>query len=99
MNPMIGLRLTQIEEFAHDDLQRVSLEVDQDEQELLLGSMQESLATPTTSPLAGLAFDGLVRKIQSLIGPGESRQQQLKLRDGQSRERQESPSIALECCV
>jgi hypothetical protein len=71
MNPMIRLRLTEIDEFAHDHLQRVCLEVDQDEQELLLGSMQESLATPTSSPLAGLAFDGLVRKIQSLIGPGE----------------------------
>jgi hypothetical protein len=79
---MIRLRLTQIKEFAQDDLQRISLEVDQDEQELLLGSMQESLATPARSPLAGLAFDSLVRRIQSLIGPGEGRQQQLKLRDG-----------------
>ena len=59
MNPMIHLRLTQAKEFAHDDLKRIGLEVDQDKQELIFGSMQESFATPASGTLAGLALDGL----------------------------------------
>src|SRR5258708_5505165 len=96
---MIRLRLTQAQEFGHDDLQRISLQIDQDEQELLLRSMQKSLATPASSTSAALACDGSVRRIKSLIGLGEGRQQQLELRDGESRERQELPSIAPEYCI
>src|SRR3954447_11772143 len=99
MDPMIRLRLAQVEELALDDLQRIGLEVDQDEQELLLGSMQESLATSAGRTLAGLAGNGLVRGIQPLIGPAEGGQQPLELRDRQSCEGQKLPSIALECCI
>src|SRR4051794_21252764 len=98
MDPMIRLRLAQVEELALDDLQRIGLEVDQDEQELLLGSMQESLATSAGRTLAGLAGNGLVRGIQSWIGPAEGGQQPLELWDRQSCEGQELPSIALEFC-
>src|SRR4051794_36830674 len=98
MDPMIRLRLAQVEELALDDLQRIGLEVDQDEQELLLGSMQEPLATSAGRTLAGTAGNGLVRGIQSLIGPAEGGQQPLELWDRQSCEGQKLPSIALECC-
>src|SRR4051794_23809572 len=98
MDPMIRLRLAQVKEFAHDDLQRIGLEVDQEKQELLLGSVQGSLATSAGRTLAGTTGDGLVRGIQSLIGPAEGGQQPLELWDRQSCEGQELPSIALECC-
>jgi hypothetical protein len=35
--------LTQVKEFAHDGSKGISLEVDQDKQELIFGSMQEPL--------------------------------------------------------
>src|SRR3954447_15994125 len=98
MDPMIRLRLAQAKEFAHDDLQRIGLEVDQEKQELLLRSMQESLATSAGRTLAGLAGNGLVRGIQSLRGSAEGGQQPLVLWDRQSCEGQELPSIALEFC-
>src|SRR5947209_3884176 len=99
MDPMVRLRLAQVKEFAQDDLQRIGLEVDQEKQELLLGSVQGSLATSAGRTLAGLAGDGLVRGIQSLIGPAEGGQQPLELWDRQSCEGQELPSIALEFCI
>src|SRR6266567_2342611 len=99
LNPMIRLGLTQAKEFADDDLQRVGLEVGQDEQELLLGPMQQPLPTTARRTLAGLAFDGLARWVQPLIGPGESRQQLPELRHRQSRDGQELPPVALELRV
>src|SRR3954454_12699240 len=98
MDPMVRLRLAQVKEFAHDDLQRIGLEVDQEKQELLLGSVQGSLATSAGRTLAGTTGDGLVRGIQSLIGPAEGGQQPLELWDRQSCEGQKLPSIALEFC-
>ncbi|HYT94564.1 MAG TPA: hypothetical protein VEL76_37965, partial [Gemmataceae bacterium] len=97
--PRVCLGLTQGKEFAEDDLQRISLEVDQEEEELLLGSMQQSLATAAGGTPAGLAFDRWVGGVQPLLGPGEGRQQQLEFRDRQSGAGQELPPIALELCV
>src|SRR3954451_11637060 len=96
MDPVIRLRLAQVKEFAQDDLQRIGLEVDQYEQGFLLRSMQESLAPSAGRTLAGLAGNGLVGRIQSLIGPAEGGQQPLELWDRQSGEGQELPPIALE---
>src|SRR5258707_12616791 len=93
---MIRLRLAQVKELAHDDLQRIGLEIDQDKQELLLWSMQESLATSAGRTLAGLAGNGLVREIQSLIGLAEGSQQPLELWYRKSCEGRKLPSIALE---
>src|SRR3954452_7844176 len=81
MDPMVRLRLAQVKEFAHDDLQRIGLEVDQEKQELLLGSVQGSLVPSAGRTLAGTTGDGLVRGIQSLIGPAEGGQQPLELWD------------------
>src|SRR3954467_5113209 len=77
MDPMIRLRLAQVKEFAQDDLQRIGLEVDQYEQGFLLRSMQESLAPSAGRTLAGLAGNGLVGRIQSLI---EARQKAVNSR-------------------
>src|SRR3954447_22182532 len=98
MDPMIRLRLAQVKEFAQDDLQGIGLEVDQDKQELLLRSMQVSLATSAGRTLAGIAGNGLVGGIQSLRGPAEGSQQPLELWDRPSCEGQKPPSIALEFC-
>ena len=46
MNPIVHLRLTQSEEFAHDDLKGIGLEVDQDKQQLLFRRVQRPLAPP-----------------------------------------------------
>jgi hypothetical protein len=60
MNPIIHPGQTQVEEFGHDRLERIGLEVDQQKQELILGLLQSPFATPTNSTLARLAFGGLV---------------------------------------
>jgi hypothetical protein len=83
MDPIVHPRLTEAEEFAHKDLQGIRLEIDEEKQEFLFRGMQSALASSTGRPLAGLACQGLVRGIQSLIGPREGGQQKLKLRKGQ----------------
>ena len=97
MNPIVHLRLTQVKEFAHDDLKGIGLEVDQDKQELIFGPLQEPLATPASRTLAGLAFGGLVCGIESLIGPWKGSQQKLELRERQAREGQKLSAVGLEC--
>ena len=99
MNPIVHARLTQAKEFAHDDLKGISLEVDQEEQQLIFRPMQDSLAASASGPLAGSICSGLVLGIQSLIGRREGGQQKLKLRERQAGEGQKLPTIALECCV
>ena len=54
VNPIVRSRLAQLEKFAHEGLQRIGLEVDQQEQEFLLGRMQGSFAAPASQPLTGL---------------------------------------------
>jgi hypothetical protein len=80
MNPIVHLRLTQIKEFAHDDLKRIGLEVNQDKQEFIFWPMQASLATPASETLTGLTLGSLVYGIESLIRPWKGSQQKLKLR-------------------
>jgi hypothetical protein len=53
MDPIVHTRLTQAKEFAHEDLERIRLEIDQEEEYLLLGAMQDSLAASAGAPLAG----------------------------------------------
>ena len=73
MNPMIHLGRTQVKEFAHDRLKRMGLEVDQKEQELILGLLQSPLATPAHSTLSRLACGGLVGGVELQIRLGEGR--------------------------
>jgi hypothetical protein len=80
MNPIVHLWLTQIKEFAHDDLKRIGLEVDQDKQEFIFWQLQESLATSASGALAGLTLRGLVGGKASQTRPWEGSQQKLKLR-------------------
>ena len=97
MNPIVHLRLTQIKEFAHDDLKGISLEVDQDKQEFIFEPMQESLATPASGTLTGLARSGLVCGIESLISPWKGSQQNLKLRERQASQGQKLSAVGQEC--
>jgi hypothetical protein len=99
VNPVVHGRLAHAEEFGHHDLQRIGLQVDEDEQQLLLRRMQCPLAPATSGPLAGLACQGLVGGVGRLIGPGKGRQEQLKLRKGQPGEGQALPTITLDCWV
>jgi hypothetical protein len=80
MNPVVHPWLTQVKEFAHDDLKGIGLEVNQDKQELVFWPMQASLATPASGTLTGLTLGGLVCGIESLISPWKGSQQKLKLR-------------------
>ena len=84
MNPIVHLRLAQTKELAHDNLKGISLEVNQNKQELIFWPMQEPLAPPASGTLTGLTFTGLVCRIESLIGLRKDRQQKLKLRESQA---------------
>src|SRR5262249_37502012 len=96
MNPIIHPGLTQVKEFAHDRLQRIGLEVDQQKQELILGLFKAPLATPANRTLARLAFGGSVGGVELLIRLGECSQQTLELRERQARESQKLSAVGLE---
>jgi hypothetical protein len=98
INPMVHPRLTQTEEFGHDNLQWIRLEVNQDEQQFLFGGMQSPLAPCPGRPLPGLAYQVVVRAISFLIGPDERRQEELELRKRQSCEGNALSAIALDVC-
>src|SRR4051794_23847106 len=76
--PLMGL--TQVKEFAHDGLKGISLEVDQDKQELIFGSRQEPLAAPANRTSPGLTLGGLACRMDSLMGPWKGCQQTFNLR-------------------
>ena len=99
MDPRVHGRLTQTEEFPHDDLQRISLEIDEEKQQLLLGGMKCPPASSASRPLAGSACRGPVSGIQSLIRASEGGQQEPKLREREPGEGQELPTITLKFCI
>ena len=66
-------RLTQAEEFSHDDLQGISPEIDEEEQQLLLGGMKCPPAAPASRPSAGSACRSPIRGIELLIRASEGR--------------------------
>ena len=99
MNPIMHPGLTQVKGFAHDRLQRIGLEVDQEKQELILGLLQPPFATAANSTLAGLAAGGLVCGVEFLIRLGEGSQQALELRERQARESQKLSPVSLKCFV
>ena len=99
MNPIIHPGQTQVEEFGHDRLERIGLEVDQQKQELILGLLQSPFATPANRTPARLAFGGLVCGVELLLRLGEGRQQTLELRERQARESQKLSAVGLECFV
>jgi hypothetical protein len=99
MNPIIHLGRTQVKEFAHDCLQRIGLEVDQQKQELILGLLQPPFATAANGTLAGLACGGLVGGVEPLICLGKGSQQALELRERQARESQKLSPVSLKCFV
>jgi hypothetical protein len=80
-------------------LERIGLEVNQQEQELILGLLQSPLATTANRTLARLAFGSLVGGIEALIRLGKGSQQQLELRERQAREGQKLSPVSLKCFV
>src|SRR5437764_8102825 len=99
MNPIIHLGRAQVKEFAQDGLKRIGLEVDQKEQELVLGLLQSPFATAAHRTLSRLAFGGLVCWIALLIRLGKGGQQALELRERQARESQTLSAVGLKCLV
>src|SRR5690349_1074393 len=99
MNPIIDPGRTQVKEFTQDGLQRIGLEVDQKEQELILGLRQAPFATSANSTLSRLAFSRLVGGVVLLIRLGKGSQQSLELRKRQARESQKLPAIGPKCLV
>src|ERR1700722_284581 len=95
VNPIVGSRLAQLKKFAHQGLQRIGLEVDQKEQEFLLGRGQVSFTASPSQPSTGLMSQSLVSRIHTVVGPCEGSQQQLKLRKRQAGEGQKLPTIIL----
>src|SRR5258708_2343057 len=81
VNPKVRSLLTQIEEFAHEDLQGISLEIDENKQQFLFRAMQYAMAASSRKPLAGAACKGLLRGKKRLIGTCEGRQEPLKLQN------------------
>ena len=68
----------QAEEFRHEHLQRVGLEIDQEEQEFLFRASQHSRPSGSGGALAGPACHGPVGGVQVFVGPGKGRQQEFK---------------------
>src|SRR5947209_20469499 len=86
MQPIVHSLLTQLKEFTHEDLQRIRLEIDQQEQQLLFWEMQYTMTTSARKPLAGTASQRLMRGVQPIIGATEGCQENLKLLQRQTRE-------------
>src|SRR5262245_1258166 len=99
MGPIIHRGRTQAKEFAQDCLERIGLEVDQKDQELILGLLQSSLAACANSTLSRLAFGGLVCGVVGLIRLGKGSQQTSELRERQARESQKRSPVSLKCVV
>ena len=99
MNPIIHLGRAQVKVFAQDCLKRIGLEVDQKEQELILGLLQSPFATAAHRTLPRLAFGGLVCGVVLLIRLGKGSQQTLELRERQAGESQKPSAVVLECFV
>ena len=86
--PVVHPRLAQPEEFGHDDLEGVGLEVDQHEQQFLFRPVQHPLAAAPGAPLTGPARRRPAGGAQLLAGACEAGQQGLKFGGRQARERQ-----------
>src|SRR5690242_16188557 len=53
LNPVVHAGLTEVEEFGHDGLEGVGLEIDQQKQQFLFGQMQGALTAASGRSLAG----------------------------------------------
>lgn len=82
MNPVVGARLTHAEQLAHYDLQRVGLQIDQDEEQLLLTCPEGAAPPAAGQALALVSGHGLLTFIHAPVGFGERREQSLELLEG-----------------
>ena len=71
MDPVVHGRLSQAEELAHEDLDGISLEIDQEEEQLLLGGMKCPPAPAASGPSAGSTCCGPIRGMEPLIRASE----------------------------
>ena len=70
--PVVHPRSAQAEEFGHEYLQRVGLEVDQEEQQLLPRFVERPGAAPAGAALAGAARRRAVHGVQALAAAREN---------------------------
>ena len=96
VDPVVHGRLAQPEQFAHEHLERVRLQVDQDEQQLLLRAAQDRPAAPAGLPKAGSARRRPVGATPPPICPREAAQQQVELGERQPREGKELAAVVSE---
>ena len=75
MHPGVGLGLAQLEWQAVHGLQRIRLLIDEDEEQLVCHLRQGACGAAANLPLAHLAVEGLVRRIEYGIGRGKRWQQ------------------------
>ena len=79
MNPIVALWLAQIELQAVHGLQRMSLLVDEEEEQLVFPLRQDAFGAAAALALASLAFPGLVWRREDGIGRHKGRQHTRKL--------------------
>src|SRR6267143_7017310 len=79
MNPIVALRLTQLELQPVHRLQRIGLLVDKDEEQLIFHVRQNAFGAAAALALAYLAFPGLVWRIVYSIGGSKGRPYTRKL--------------------
>ena len=94
VQPVVDTRLTQAEQLGHNGLQRIRLEVDQHEQQLLVRAGQGPSTAPTGAALTWLPGQGLEGfGIMAVVGLAKGGQQEVELREGQTGERQKLSRI------
>ena len=89
MEPVIRLGGADAEELPQHDLKWVGLEVDQQEQEFVLAGRQDTVPPCSEPALPRLTVGGLIKRVDTIVSPLESRQEIPELGKRQARHRQE----------
>ena len=93
LDPPVHPRLTQPKDLAQQRLPRIGLLVHQAKQQFLLCRPQLPFASPSTLSFAALPVRSFVPRVLSHIGSAKRLMQRRKLFVGQTRQRQQSPSV------
>src|SRR5664280_106153 len=96
MYPLVSCRLAHPKQIPLDDLQRVSLLIHQDEQQLLLHALQDTPSPATCGALARVSRQHLVTNFPALVSRTERWQQHIEFFESQTRECQKLAAILLQ---
>ena len=94
MQPIIRLGGADAKELPQDDLERISFQVDQDEEQFVRILREGAGATRARPTLARLTRGGSIHRVSAGVGPLEGGQQFTKLGVGQAGKRQKRPRLA-----